>query len=458
MQKFPLAFAAWLIASPVLAQTQEFLEAPTVKDLLRVRYSPGQKKMQYAIDDGATFREIRSDALFLTRESIYLTYPNLNPLRFQPSTSVKAVDDPTHDTIKKLIESVLSVVPLVAPGAPPVPSASIAPRCYNTGFDQLLRTDDLGARKVTAMVQSWITKIDLGFTNDSGGPSAIAAGATAIKGDADKIRDVNTAADNQLKIFDTCLQTVGDQTARSNHLTYRFAVTEVLKQRKALVAVIDQLRSSLNKTYSDSQSWVGPNDSDFVISTEIRPTASKMQVVTVKVASVDIRADPVSGALSVGGSEVGTAELTVRSFSPFATEVGVGAVFGTLTTLKYGTSMNDEGETVVGEPTESETSISPTIMVNFVCRCGAKRFSPMFQIGVAASKDLPALLFGGGIRLFGMGSGDIALGGGLMLGWIKDLQKLEVDDPVGGSADIDADLAFRSTPDQGGYFVIQYTF
>jgi hypothetical protein len=71
---------------------------------------------------------------------------------------------------------------------------------------------------------------------------------------------------------------------------------------------------------------------------------------------------------------------------------------------------------------------------------------------------LPAALIGAGIRLFGLGAGDVAIGGGAMFGWVKDLQKLKVGDVVAGTKDIESDLGYRATPEKGGYFVIQYKF
>jgi len=98
-------------------------------------------------------------------------------------------------------------------------------------------------------------------------------------------------------------------------------------------------------------------------------------------------------------------------------------------------------------------------MVNFVCRCGAgPYFEPMFQVGVAASKDVPAALFGGGLRLFSLGKGDVAVGGGLALAWVKDLSHLKPGDVVTGTKDIEQDLSFDHAPRARPYFTIQYKF
>jgi hypothetical protein len=58
--------------------------------------------------------------------------------------------------------------------------------------------------------------------------------------------------------------------------------------------------------------------------------------------------------------------------------------------------------------------------------------------------------------LFGAGKGDVAIGGGLLVGWVKDLRTLGEGHIVGGTADIEADLGYAAR--RSGYFVIQYKF
>ena len=116
------------------------------------------------------------------------------------------------------------------------------------------------------------------------------------------------------------------------------------------------------------------------------------------------------------------------------------------------------GHTIVARVPDDQVSVDPSVLVNFVCRCAAGAFAPMVQIGASTSKDLPAILVGGGLRLFGAGKGDVAIGGGLMLAWVKDLQTLKEGDVVTGTKDIEADLGYGARPRPRGYFGIQYKF
>ena len=82
----------------------------------------------------------------------------------------------------------------------------------------------------------------------------------------------------------------------------------------------------------------------------------------------------------------------------------------------------------------------------------------MLQVGSAVSKDTPALLLGGGLKLFSLGKGAFAIGGGAMIAWVKDLQTLKPGSVVTGTKDIEADLGFSSTPRIRGYLTLQYKF
>ena len=53
-------------------------------------YEAAAKKMTYAVDEDTVFRELPADKLFLTKTSIFITYPRINPLRVQATASATA--------------------------------------------------------------------------------------------------------------------------------------------------------------------------------------------------------------------------------------------------------------------------------------------------------------------------------------------------------------------------------
>jgi hypothetical protein len=181
-----------------------------------------------------------------------------------------------------------------------------------------------------------------------------------------------------------------------------------------------------------------------------------MKEVTVKLTSVSFRFPPEAPAFSLAEEDLGSGTFTIQRYSPYVIEKSVGAVFGILKQPTYGTATTADGKTVVARTSDKSLSVNPAVMLNLVCRCAGGL--PMLQIGAATSKDLPAFLFGGGIRLFGLGKGDFGLTYGAMMGWYKDLNKLQVGSAVTGTKDIESDLAFISKPHIKSYFAIQYKF
>ena len=450
------------------AQTRQFLDAPVVRAEIQVRLAGDKKTMQWQVDGRDAFRSFPADALFLTKTSVYITYPMMNPLRVQATASATAADDPAYATITKLISTITSVATTVGPtpakqgggqgAGPQVPTT-----CAKASEDEnVLYTYLYGSGTSTSEIKSsingWIDKIDEGFSNGESGPKAITDGVQAIRVWANQFKKdhVDTANEEWKRIGD-CAKTASDDQ-KGLYQGLLFSAGTRIDQLSALLAAANALADLLSTKYAGTDIWIGNNNRDLEISGEIIPTFDKMQSVTVKASNVTLKVDESTDMLTTQQESAGSAAFNVRRYSSFAPEIGVGAVFGTIKQPKYGTSTNTTGQTVVARVPDTSLSISPTILVNFVCRCETGLLVPMLQIGASASKDLPSLLIGGGLRLFGLGKGDVSIGGGTAFAWVKDLQKLKVGDLVTGTKDIDADLGYVGTPKIGGYFAIQYKF
>ncbi|MBS1826025.1 MAG: hypothetical protein JST93_11940 [Acidobacteria bacterium] len=227
---------------------------------------------------------------------------------------------------------------------------------------------------------------------------------------------------------------------------------------KTVVAKAEEVEKQLT-AFRDSDAWVkdrrGNVTADYVMLRGVAPTFEKMEEVTVEVTPITYQPDAESFSVKEAKAIGGT--MTVRRFSRFAVEPAVGAVFATVTQPKYAAGTNDKGQTIVTRTDDAKISFTPSAMVNFVCRCGTSRISPLIQMGAAASKDTPGALVGAGFRLFGGKSG-LAIGGGAMFAWVKDLKTLQVNQVVSSAAAIEQDRGFRTRPSVGGYFAIQYQF
>jgi len=467
---FSLLLSTPLLTSTLFSQTRQYLDAPVVKSRIRVQLSG--KDIQWELDNDDTFRAFPAHGLFLTKSSVYVTYPQLNPLRVQATASAVAADDPAFAAIKKLIDGITSVATTVAPAVAPAPGAAAAapggpppPPCPSADTDvanlmAALYGNDTTASAIQTKVKKWIDTIDKSLGTKTG-PEAIQDGIAQMQTDAGDIKknNVDKAKTQWNKIKDCAANNglpLSEQTryiaASASDLNPR------IEQLTALVAAINDLANLLDKQFSDAAKWTGPKTTDFKISQEIAPTFDKMQTVTVRITTITLKVDPNTEALLTDQQAAGSVAFDVRRYGTFTPEIGAGAVFGTITVPQYGTGTNSLGQTVVARVSTSSVSVNPTVLANFVCRCGTGLLVPMLQIGAAASKTLPSILLGGGLRLFGLSKGDVAVGGGAMFGWYKDLNKLHVGDVVTGTQAIQSDLTFISAPKVGGYVAIQYKF
>jgi hypothetical protein len=453
------------------AQTRQFLDAPVVKSQLRVRWNASLKVMQWAADNDGTFRSFPASAAFLTKSSVYVAYPHLNPLATQATVTSVAVADPAYANITTLLNAITGAISTAIPGAaigttnaPGVANKAAEPNevCPDPSGDiQKFRKDlDLDPPSDLAKtVATWPGIVDASFGAGKPGAGAVGDGITEINKLVTKLGNDISAAQKDWTTITKCSTTATDDVKRAVYQAVSLYDPNLrLQQLTALQTAARQLSDSLMKQFGMPDNWTGPNLTDYVISAEIAPTFMDMQNVTVKVVSLTLKVDNTTSALTTDQQAAGSTTFSVRKYSTMTTEIGVGVVFGTIKQPIYGTSMNAAGQTIVAKKSDQSLSTNGAVLANFVCRCGTGLLVPMLQVGASASKDLPALLVGAGIRLFGLGKGDFALSGGGMIAWYKDLQKLKVGDEVTGTNDITSDLGLITLPKVGGYLGIEYKF
>jgi hypothetical protein len=473
--------AIWLLAGvsrTAAADTNAFLNAPVVKAELAVRWN--KEVLQWKADNQPAFRAFPTDALFLTRRSIYVTYPSLNPLRLQATASVTAVADPSFDVMTKLITAITSVVTTVTPPAAS-PNAksdantkSLVARVRTMSTGCVSAQDDIDALflwlygkestpgEIKKTVDSWAAAIDTSFAAGHSGSTAIGDGVAPIRDFAASFFDPDTGIVTQGKKALDHIKSCSVIATGEQKTPYELAVLTNqdlrIQQLTAVGTAATNLADLLDQQFRPAEKWMGDRSTDYIISDEIIPTFQKMQNVAVTTKTVTLNVDSTTGAITVKQQAGDPTTFTVRKYSPLVPEIGAGAVFGSIKAPSYATSKNAAGQTIVVQVSDSSISVNPGLMVNWVCRCGAGLLAPMFQIGASTSKDLPAILSGVGIRLFGLGKGDVSISGGAMFAWYKDLQKLHVNDIISGTNDIAADLGYSSRPKVGRYFAILYKF
>jgi hypothetical protein len=468
--------------SPATAQTP-YLDAPVVRENIRLEWNSTDKVFEWTADRGTTPRDLSKDALFLTPTSLRLLYPRLNPLKLQVSATVTAADDPSAAIIGKLVDALTSVGSLVAPGSstaaagapaaavgafmrraqpvtPPAVCTANSAQQVIVGMNAMLYGEASDSQTIVKHLSDWTKLIDADFGTGMSGDAAVRAAAGKISGVATGIQTNVSEATKTLDAIVNCDVSSLPAADATLYLAVQLNASGVRARMQTLTSIHDtltQLVAALNSPYGVADNWIGEHHQAYKLGPQITPTLTQMQTVALKVTSLT-PADNGSGGVTTGQKDVASASLTVRRYSLLTPEIGVGAVFGTIRAPQYGTATNAAGQTVVSRVPNSSLTVAPAIMVNFLCRCHTGFLDPMIQIGAATSKTLPAVLTGVGFHLFGVGKGDVAIGGGAMFGWTKDLQKLKIGDVVTGTKDIDADLGYSGTPHVKAYFTIQYKF
>jgi hypothetical protein len=246
-----------------------------------------------------------------------------------------------------------------------------------------------------------------------------------------------------------------DVAARDTYDLVRLANPRVrLAELENVRSAIRLLRDAVSREYASPTQWRG---SEFVLEAAVRPPKRDSALVTLRATHLEFEVDRSSGVVTALDEHGGAETIAIQRYSRFATDFAIATVVTSITTPGYGTTMNDAGETVVGRFPKAFASVGPAFFASFVCRCQTGPLvAPMLQVGIATANDKPALLAGGGIRLFGLPKGDIALGGGGMMAWVKDLHTLHVGDPIGGTTDIQSDLHYVHR--SGYYLALQYKF
>jgi hypothetical protein len=225
---------------------------------------------------------------------------------------------------------------------------------------------------------------------------------------------------------------------------------EDLKNLEVMIESVDGIYKAL-EPYASASRWTGPNFLLYVV------MPSPEQVKTISVAGAEIKYEVgATGTITQTLGSAQTAKFDVRDGGSLVAELGAGLIISPVLTPDYGTTTDANGQLIVAPPTHKSASFSAALMMNAVCRCGMKPsfLYPMFQFGVSTDGTSPALLFGGGVRF--TRPKRVALSGGVLLAWIKDLNALSVGSPVKGTSDITNDLRYRN--DVKPYFALLYNF
>jgi hypothetical protein len=140
--------------------------------------------------------------------------------------------------------------------------------------------------------------------------------------------------------------------------------------------------------------------------------------------------------------------IHLRRHQWFIPTVSSGLFYSSLTFDQYGTGVNTAGETIV---TEAKVTANPLTLaghLNFNFNT-TQDLNWFIQVGIGPTKEKPVLMLG----LGGMYR-NVQISTGYMWTWQPKLQKLQLNQVVSGTAEIDSDLKFEF--DKKGHWYIGF--
>jgi hypothetical protein len=464
--------------------TYELLSAPHVQETLTLQLN-NDKKMLYIIDQARNSRDLRDNTAFVIDGQMDLVFRGFNPFQMSISTSEKTEADPNFGALAKFLDAAQKLGEGLAKSQnaanaaaqagslmPMSESLAIAGAMANLESAEMkLRNSNCDAYKEIhqALVKlqgnigtTLVTRAD--FTSWSAESNRAAGIRTVRAGIQEKIKDIATHTEDLQKTLDAIhkISLQGAQVGESEHVCNEFRastfalavdvshqITEVLDLRRELSSNLQDLRKYLVK-FEDDSAW--GRDGDYIF---LRPTSDFDNV---KLLTVSVRKRTVNGGdnqFEIKEEDPISTTIRLRQHSVMVPEVAAAMVATDLEFPKFGTAQK-EGKTVVADAGKEKNAIKTALMLNTTFRLPYNSFIfPGIQIGLTQVDKYPGILVGPHIRF--TRPRPLSISGGLLFTWYKGLDKLKIDDPISGTADLEKDLAYRRAP-TATYFSIQYTF
>ena len=512
--------ACFALAASAADETKALLEAKRVKDAICVKYGEAnvpnatkpEQKIQYAIDDTKTFRELKDTPTLSAKDTIFLRYAEFNPLTRGVAGSEKSEPDPIEKQLADFSAAAATNLGAIFPTAKlgggltdskgdctiaretcETVAASVqdmtdrvrvADTCranFTTCVCKAINTSLANLRTDASFYTSQVTEDTLkAWMKKATGQDGVVKTIAAIKDVREPIKTnleksfvayESLRALNAESVSTQCArpptvkppnETPAQETARGQVELDDIERAKIGRLADAATANAagKKLLESLNalitflEPYETSANWrdgvKGPlTDYEFFAS---QPTATEKKTLTVSIAEKKLSLK--EGAVTHTASTPVESKLVLRYGRRFVPEVGMAVVYNDLRYPKYKVE-EFEGQKIVASDGFDTANVQGAVMLNGFLDAGSEFFFPGWQIGVSSAKDYPGLLAGVVFRL--NRPQRFSLSTGAIVTWHKDLNKLKVGSPVASAADIEADLKRRRSPTDW-YVALQYTF
>lgn len=221
-------------------------------------------------------------------------------------------------------------------------------------------------------------------------------------------------------------------------------------KRKEVIAKLKELKAAIDKFLKECD----PDDNTMIV-TRVNVDVEQVKIQTIKLRSIALKFE--DNAISHTEDAIKDellGKVRVRSYHLIIPEFAIGGFYTDLSYPKYGTKTVD-GKTAVSAPVYDKYAIVAAAHLNLIVNLHGL-INPMLQLGVGTAKELPSFLAGGGIRF--SKPKHMAMTGGFLWTWRKELDKLKVDDIIENTAALDNDLKYRLTTKPAFYIGINYGF
>lgn len=191
---------------------------------------------------------------------------------------------------------------------------------------------------------------------------------------------------------------------------------------------------------------------------EVPSERGKISVYTLAIKKAGYKLSSENEIIAEDESSVTKSTIKIRRFQRFVPEVSVGIAYTAIDYYTYGTTSDETGQSYIAAPSEDQVKkINLSTMINFVYFVPNTDILPFYQLGVGINTGIPSILSGFGLRTNFDDVKRLSISAGAAMSWIKDLNELEVGDPVSGTDQIEKDLHYVFSPVKL-YVSLQFNF
>lgn len=238
--------------------------------------------------------------------------------------------------------------------------------------------------------------------------------------------------------------------SRQSFSDFENRANDIQATREQLVATLVALDGELDNITAE----LSGSSSSYRLAT-LFLTEEKLREFTVTVHSRTI-AMTVTGGIAVSVGEVLIKnEMRLRASKKLIPEFGTGLFYTNIEYPRYGTRVAN-GETFVEAAAATKYRAVVAAHLNLVFNEWDGLIHPLLQVGVGTGKDTPCMLLGGGLRF--TQPRRLAISGGAIWTWRRQLDSLSVGDKIAGTAQLEDDLKLTLRAAPSLYLGIQLNF